>query len=173
MRVGRVEFCRISSTSEVLKKKESHCNSRALFSRALTNNKQIAYCLYCWECFILASISEAKPSVTPFPFTTLHPNVGLVKYKDLRRISVADTPGLIEGAHDNVGLGHRFLRHIERTKMLAYVTDVNGFQLNQNSPIRLFWKKKTNYFTENFNVNQNFLLVTRVLRLLKRRFSFE
>ncbi|XP_063728407.1 GTP-binding protein 10-like, partial [Symsagittifera roscoffensis] len=83
---------------------------------------------------LLSRISEAKPSITAFPFTTLHPNVGHVRYGDLRQISVADTPGLIEGASENIGLGHRFLKHVERTKMLAYVADVEGFQLNQTSP---------------------------------------
>ncbi|XP_075262197.1 GTP-binding protein 10-like isoform X2 [Convolutriloba macropyga] len=85
---------------------------------------------------LLSQLSDAKPSITAFPFTTLHPNVGHIRYGDLRKISVADTPGLIEGAHENIGLGHRFLKHVERTKVLAYVTDVNGFQLNQTSPNR-------------------------------------
>ncbi|XP_065223274.1 GTP-binding protein 10 isoform X3 [Planococcus citri] len=62
--------------------------------------------------------------------TTIKPNVGIMKYPDLRSISVADLPGLIEDAHKNVGMGHRFLRHCERTKFLVLVVDINGFRLN-------------------------------------------
>lgn len=62
--------------------------------------------------------------------TTIRPQIGVVKYDDLRQISVADLPGLIEGAHANIGMGHKFLKHIERTRLLLMVVDVNGFKLS-------------------------------------------
>ena len=75
---------------------------------------------------ILNAVSDAHPKVAPYPFTTLYPSVGVVTFKDYSRITIADIPGLIEGAHNNVGLGHDFLRHIERTKVLVYVLDMAG-----------------------------------------------
>jgi len=75
---------------------------------------------------LLRAVSAARPKVAPYPFTTLHPVVGVIEFPDFSRITMADIPGLIEGAHDNVGLGHAFLRHIERTTVLAYVLDMAG-----------------------------------------------
>uniref|UniRef100_K3W6W2 OBG-type G domain-containing protein n=1 Tax=Globisporangium ultimum (strain ATCC 200006 / CBS 805.95 / DAOM BR144) TaxID=431595 RepID=K3W6W2_GLOUD len=75
---------------------------------------------------LLSTLSRATPEIAPYPFTTLHPYVGIVEFPDTYRLSVADIPGLIEGAHRNVGLGHDFLRHIERTKILMYVLDTAG-----------------------------------------------
>ena len=75
---------------------------------------------------LLGAISNAKPKIAPYPFTTLHPVIGTCEYPDFRKILVADVPGLIDGAHLNVGLGHYFLRHIERTKLLLYVIDMAG-----------------------------------------------
>lgn len=68
--------------------------------------------------------------------TTIRPNIGVMTYNDLRQISMADLPGLIEGAHSNIGMGHRFLRHVERTKLLLLVVDINGFQLNPKHKFR-------------------------------------
>ena len=76
---------------------------------------------------LLTAISRARPKVAPYPFTTLHPQIGIVEYeKDFKRLTVCDVPGLIEGAHMNVGLGHEFLRHIERCKILVLLLDMAG-----------------------------------------------
>ena len=72
---------------------------------------------------LLGDISEAKPKVASYPFTTLQPIIGVVEFDSFRRCIVADIPGIIEGAHNNRGLGHEFLRHIERTKVLLHVVD--------------------------------------------------
>ena len=75
---------------------------------------------------LLTAISKARPKVAPYPFTTLHPQIGIVEYEDWKRLTVCDVPGLIEGAHMNVGLGHAFLRHIKRCKILVLLLDMAG-----------------------------------------------
>jgi GTPase len=73
---------------------------------------------------LLTAISHARPKIAPYPFTTLHPQIGILEYPDFFRLTVCDVPGLIEGAHRNVGLGHAFLRHIERCKLLVLLLDM-------------------------------------------------
>jgi len=75
---------------------------------------------------LLSKISGAKPKIANYPFTTLQPNVGVMEFGVNRRGTVADIPGLIEGAHANVGLGHDFLRHIMRCRVLLFVVDAAG-----------------------------------------------
>jgi len=75
---------------------------------------------------LLTAISHARPKIAPYPFTTLHPQIGIVQYADFHRLTVCDVPGLIEGAHNNVGLGHAFLRHIRRCKVLVLLLDMAG-----------------------------------------------
>jgi GTPase len=75
---------------------------------------------------LLRKISAARPKVAAYPFTTLHPIVGVIEFPGYRRATVADVPGLIEGAHRGLGLGHEFLRHITRCRVLVFVVDVAG-----------------------------------------------
>src|SRR6266704_11355 len=75
---------------------------------------------------LLRKISAARPKVAAYPFTTLHPIVGVMEMPAYRRATIADIPGLIEGAHRGVGLGHEFLRHITRCRILVFVIDVAG-----------------------------------------------
>jgi len=77
---------------------------------------------------IISMISRAKPKIAAYHFTTLTPNLGVVKAKDGRSFVVADLPGLIEGASLGEGLGDRFLKHIERTRVIAHVIDMSGFE---------------------------------------------
>ena len=75
---------------------------------------------------LLRKISAARPKVAPYPFTTLHPVVGVMELPGYRHAAIADIPGLIEGAHRGLGLGHEFLRHITRCPILIFVVDVAG-----------------------------------------------
>lgn len=79
---------------------------------------------------LLAAVSKAKPKIASYPFTTIRPRLGIINYEDLRQLTIADLPGLIEGAHMNVGMGHKFLKHLERTKLLLFIVDIQGFQLS-------------------------------------------
>ncbi|KAJ1949775.1 GTPase of the mitochondrial inner membrane that associates with the large ribosomal subunit [Linderina macrospora] len=73
----------------------------------------------------LSAVSNAHPKIAPYPFTTLNPYIGTVTFRDTHQITIADIPGLIPGAHRNVGLGHSFLRHVERSRILVYIVDIS------------------------------------------------
>lgn len=85
---------------------------------------------------LLARLTRANPKIADYPFTTLSPNLGVMELGWDRRLIIADIPGLIEDAHKGAGLGHEFLRHIERTKFLAHIIDVSDFR--ERDPIQAF-----------------------------------
>jgi GTP-binding protein len=87
---------------------------------------------------ILAAITSARPKIANYHFTTLKPNLGVVKISEGHSYVLADIPGLIEGASSGVGLGHEFLRHVERTKLLLHVIDISGQE--DRDPIEDFYK---------------------------------
>lgn len=85
---------------------------------------------------LISRISAAKPKIADYPFTTLVPNLGVVRYGDIRTYVVADIPGLVEGAHQGVGLGIRFLKHIERTRVFVHVID--GSEMAPLNPLEAY-----------------------------------
>lgn len=85
---------------------------------------------------LLKALSRASPKIASYPFTTIRPQIGIIEYEDHRQVSVADLPGLIEGAHVNVGMGHNFLKHVERTKLLLFMVDIHGFRLSAQHQLR-------------------------------------
>ena len=83
---------------------------------------------------LLSRLSQAHPEIADYPFTTKHPNLGVVYFGDERGFVLADLPGLIEGAHTGVGLGHEFLRHVERTRVLVHL--VEPFPFDDSDPLQ-------------------------------------
>ncbi len=92
---------------------------------------------------LISKISAARPKIADYPFTTLEPNLGIVKYKDFQSFTVADIPGIIEGASEGKGLGHQFLRHIERTRIILFLIECVSEDLHSDFNILL--KELKNY----------------------------
>lgn len=87
---------------------------------------------------ILSMVSKARPKIADYEFTTLSPNLGVVSVDGHTQFVLADIPGLIEGAHEGAGLGHQFLRHIERTRLIIHVVDISGY--GKEEPIDAYHK---------------------------------
>ncbi|MFP4054676.1 MAG: GTPase ObgE [Phycisphaerae bacterium] len=94
---------------------------------------------------LLSRVTKAKPKVADYPFTTLHPHLGIVEMSRFRRFVMADIPGLIEGAHDGAGLGDEFLRHIERTKLLVHMVDACPYDGDPVADYRAIRKELDEY----------------------------
>jgi len=93
---------------------------------------------------LLSVITAAKPEIANYPFTTLTPNLGIVKYRDFKSFIVADIPGIIEGASEGKGLGHRFLRHIERNSVLLFLVPADSDNILKEYEVLLDELKKFN-----------------------------
>jgi len=111
----------------------------------------------------IASISNARPKIADYPFTTLVPNLGVVKVNDYRTFVVADIPGIIENAHQGTGLGDRFLKHIQRTAVLAFLVDCSGYYDNRH-PIEAFTVllNELRRFSDDLTEKQRIVLLTKI-----------
>jgi len=96
---------------------------------------------------LLTELTDATPKVASYPFTTLHPMIGTLIFEDYHRMRIADIPGLIEGAAEGVGLGHHFLRHIERSRFLLFVIDMAGE--DERNPVEDYWNLRKELETYN------------------------
>jgi len=97
---------------------------------------------------LLSKLSAANPKVAPYPFTTLEPQLGVLHFKYGDSCIIADIPGLIEGAHEGVGLGHKFLRHIERTSVLLHIIDCSGEDMKPLEDFRVLERELGAYNRE-------------------------
>lgn len=85
---------------------------------------------------LLSKLTNASPKIASYPFTTINPIIGTLEYDDFNRVKIADIPGLIDGANEGIGLGHHFLRHIERAKFFVFVIDIAG--TDERNPVEDF-----------------------------------
>ena len=93
---------------------------------------------------LLSTVSAARPEIADYPFTTLVPNLGIVKYRDDRSFCIADIPGIIEGASEGKGLGLRFLRHIERNSILLFMVSCEQLEIDREYRVLLGELEKYN-----------------------------
>ena len=107
---------------------------------------------------LLSVVSAAKPEIADYAFTTLTPNLGIVKYREYKSFVMADIPGIIEGASEGKGLGHRFLRHIERNAALLFMIPADSVDINAEYKILLSELKK---FNEELMYKQRILAITK------------
>jgi GTP-binding protein len=110
----------------------------------------------------ISTVSAARPKIADYPFTTLEPHLGVVDAGDFRTFVIADVPGLIEGAHEGAGLGDRFLRHIERTKLLLHLVDVSS--LPQEEPVVAYEtvNHELTSYSEDLSTRPQFVVATKI-----------
>src|SRR5687768_10978259 len=110
----------------------------------------------------ISTVSAARPKIADYPFTTLEPHLGVVDMGDFRTFVIADVPGLIEGAHAGAGLGDRFLRHIERTKLLLHLVDVSS--LPQQDPVVAYEtvNRELASYNEDLAARPQFVVATKI-----------
>ncbi len=108
---------------------------------------------------ILATFSAARPKIADYPFTTLVPYLGIVKLREFKSCVMADIPGLIEGAAQGKGLGHQFLKHIQRTRLLVYVIDVNEPDIQKTLSVL---KEEMNSFDKTLTERPRLVAVTKI-----------
>jgi GTP-binding protein len=110
----------------------------------------------------ISTVSAARPKIADYPFTTLEPHLGVVDIGDFRTFVIADIPGLIEGAHAGAGLGDRFLRHIERTKLLLHLVDVSS--LPQLEPVAAYEtvNRELASYSEDLAMRPQFVVATKI-----------
>lgn len=107
---------------------------------------------------LLSVLSEAKPEIANYPFTTLTPNLGMVSYRDDKSFVMADIPGIIEGAHEGKGLGHRFLRHIERNAALLFMIPADSENIKKEYDVLL---NELKLFNEELLIKDRVLAITK------------
>jgi GTPase len=110
---------------------------------------------------LISRISSARPKIADYPFTTLEPHLGVVALDDFRTFVVADIPGLIEGAHEGHGLGDRFLKHVERTKVLVHMIDVSHSERDPLEDFRTITRELT-HFNEDLAARSQIIVASKV-----------
>ena len=113
---------------------------------------------------LLSVISGAKPKIAEYPFTTLNPNLGVVNYND-KEITLADIPGLIEGAHEGAGLGDKFLKHIERCEKILHLIDINSINI-MNNYYRI--RKELNKYSKKLSKKKEIIVLNKIDLLDKK-----
>ena len=111
---------------------------------------------------LLSQLTHAHPKIAPYPFTTINPIIGTMEYENFNRLRVADIPGLIDGAHDGIGLGHQFLRHIERSKFLLFVIDMAGTDQRNPSDDFLHLKEELRLHMEELSCTPYLVLANKM-----------
>ncbi len=108
---------------------------------------------------ILAAFSAARPKIADYPFTTLTPKLGIVKLREFKSCVMADIPGLIEGASEGKGLGHQFLRHIQRTRLIVYVIDINEIDIEETL---VHLREELRQFDKELSERNSLVVITKI-----------